>query len=96
MSTTSGEPQSNPRDVGHYGCVTELAFGEPRTYTNQAGNQTTEWSDGLKVVRFADGRVKIGRQGSHIRGGPRNVTVQQFATGSNPTAHIIAAFDDND
>ncbi|WP_156354211.1 hypothetical protein [Gordonia sp. HS-NH1] len=45
---------------------------------------------------MSDGRVKIGRQGSHLRGGPKNVKVQQFSDGSNPTAHIIAAFDAND
>lgn len=74
--------------------MTESAFGLPRTYINRAGNQTTEWPDGLKVVRMADGRVKIGRQGSTFRGGTKGIVVQQFASGSNPTAHIIAAFDD--
>ena len=72
----------------------KLHFGAPRTYMNRSGNETTEWPDGLKVVRFADGRVKIGRQGSQLRGGTKGVQVQQFASGSNPTAHIIAAFDD--
>ena len=76
--------------------MNELPFGEPRTYINRSGNQTTEWSDGLKVVRMPDGRVKIGRQGSKLRGGPKAVKVQQFGNGSNPTAHIIAAFDDLD
>ena len=42
---------------------------------------------------MADGRVKMGRQGSQLRGGPKGVQVQQFAKGTNPTAHIIAAFD---
>ncbi|MFZ3391711.1 hypothetical protein TVH25_00420 [Rhodococcus sp. 7Tela_A2] len=74
--------------------MTEFAFGLPRTYINRAGNQTTEWPDGLKVVRMSDGRVKIGRQGSMFRGGTKGIVVQQFASGSNPTAHIIAAFDD--
>ena len=74
--------------------MTESAFGAPRTYINRAGNQTTEWPDGLKVVRMSDGRVKIGRQQSKLRGGTKGVVAQQFASGSNPTAHIIAAFDD--
>ncbi|MCY1659263.1 hypothetical protein OVA21_19100 [Dietzia sp. SL131] len=73
--------------------MSEFKFGTPRTYKNQAGNETTEWPDGLKVVRMADGRVKMGRQGSQLRGGPKGVQVQQFAKGTNPTAHIIAAFD---
>ncbi|MDO1481789.1 hypothetical protein [Rhodococcus ruber] len=76
--------------------MSEFKFGVPRTYINQAGNETTEWPDGLKVVRMADGRVKIGRQGSQLRGGAKGVKVQQFASGSNPTAHIIAAFDEID
>jgi len=73
--------------------MSEFKFGTPRTYKNQAGNETTEWPDGLKVVRMADGRIKMGRQGSQLRGGPKGVQVQQFAKGTNPTAHIIAAFD---
>lgn len=76
--------------------MSEFEFGPPRTYTNRAGNETTEWPDGLKVVRMTDGRVKIGRQRARLRGGTKGVTVQQFASGSNPTAHIIAAFDDID
>jgi len=43
---------------------------------------------------MSDGRVKIGRQGSTLRGGAKGIVVQQFASGSNPTAHIVAAFDD--
>ncbi|MCQ4152015.1 hypothetical protein [Rhodococcus qingshengii] len=74
--------------------MTDFSFGVPRTYLNQAGNETTEWPDGLKVVRMADGRVKIGRQMSQLRGGTKGVKIQQFASGGNPTAHIIAAFDD--
>ena len=73
--------------------MSEFKFGTPRTYKNQAGNETTEWPDGLKVVRMIDGRVKIGRQGSQLRGGSKGVQIQQFASGTNPTAHIIAAFD---
>ena len=65
----------------------------PKTYKNRSGNDVTEWPDGLKLVRFADGRVKIGRQGSVLRGGTRGVTAQEFRAGSNPTAHVIAAFD---
>lgn len=68
----------------------ELDYGTPVTRKNRSGNDVTEWADGLKVVRFADGRVKIGRQGSELRGGPKGVQVQQFANGSNPSAHIIA------
>ncbi len=74
--------------------ITESAFGLPRTYINRAGNQTTEWPDGLKMMRMSAGRVTIGRQGSTLRGGTKGILVQQFASGSNPTAHIIAAFDD--
>ncbi|MCX6489429.1 MAG: hypothetical protein NTX68_00375 [Rhodococcus sp.] len=70
-----------------------LDFGTPKTYKNRSGHDVTEWPDGLKLVRFADGRVKVGRQGSVLRGGPRGVTAQEFRSGSNPTAHVIAAFD---
>lgn len=35
-----------------------LDFGMPKTYKNRSGNDVTEWPDGLKLVRFADGRVK--------------------------------------
>lgn len=71
----------------------ELDFGMPKTYKNRSGNDVTEWPDGLKLVRFADGRVKVGRQGSVLRGGTRGVTAQEFRAGSNPTAHVIVAFD---
>lgn len=70
-----------------------LDFGLPKTYKNRSGNDVTEWPDGLKLVRFADGRVKVGRQGSVLRGGTRGVSAQEFRSGSNPTAHVIAAFD---
>lgn len=70
-----------------------LDFGMPKTYKNRSGNDVTEWPDGLKLVRFADGRIKVGRQGSVLRGGTRGVTAQEFRSGSNPTAHVIAAFD---
>lgn len=70
-----------------------LDFGLPKTYKNRSGNDVTEWPDGLKLVRFADGRVKVGRQGSVLRGGTRGVSAQEFRFGSNPTAHVIAAFD---
>lgn len=70
-----------------------LDFGTPKTYKNRSGNDVTEWSDGLKLVRFADGRVKVGRQGSVLRCGPRGVSAQEFRAGNNPTAHVIAAFD---
>ena len=70
-----------------------LDFGMPKTYKNRSGNDVTEWPDGLKLVRFADGRVKVGRQGSVLRGGTRGVSAQEFRSGSNPTAHVIAAFD---
>ena len=71
----------------------ELMFGTPRFYRNQSGNDTAEWPDGLKLVRLPDGRVKVGRQNSRIEGGKAAVTVQQFAGGSNPTAHVIVKFD---
>lgn len=71
-----------------------LDFGTPKTYKNRSGNDVTEWPDGLKLVRFADGRVKVGRQGAVLRGGKDGVTVQQFRGGNNPTAHVITAFDD--
>ncbi|MGW5074051.1 hypothetical protein [Rhodococcus sp. NPDC004095] len=74
--------------------MSDFKWGIPRTYINQSGNETTEWPDGLKVVRMADGRVKIGREGAQFRGGTKGVKTQQFASGNNPTAHIIAAFDD--
>jgi hypothetical protein len=70
-----------------------MEFGLPKTYVNRSGNDVTEWADGLKVVRMADGRVKVGRQGSKLRDRP---VVQQFRSGSNPTAHVIVAFDDLD
>jgi len=45
----------------------ELRFGIPKTRVNRSGNDEIEWTDGLKIVRIEDGRVKIGRQGGGWR-----------------------------
>lgn len=73
--------------------MSELTFGMPQTDSDQAGNETTEWPNGPNIACMTDGRVKIGRPGSQLRGEPKGVQVQQFAKGTNPTTHFIAAFD---
>ncbi|OZD55893.1 hypothetical protein CH266_00790 [Rhodococcus sp. 06-1474-1B] len=66
-----------------------LDFGMPKTYKNRSGNDVTEWPDGLKLVRFADGRVKVGRQGSVLRGGTRGVTAQSVPGATPPRMSLL-------
>jgi len=64
----------------------------PQDSRKSIRNDEIEWTDGLKIVRMEDGRVKIGRQG----GGWRiYIATSPFyaAAGSNPTTHAIVGFE---
>ncbi|MEP9390920.1 Hsp70 family protein [Gordonia sp. VNQ95] len=86
-------PPAPPRPGSVPAPKSALPFGEPRTSLDRSGNQITEWPDGLTVVRMPDGRVKVGRHGSQLRGGTQGVEVAPSVP-KGPADHIVVAFDD--